>query len=490
MQRLAVFFFLLIWLDIRAQNLIFPQRNYQIHQFEKAIVTTDSIVHTSIQPQTTFLSGVDRNDLESLLHLKQRKTWIGRKLFSENLIQQKHEDLFLTLDPLYNLQLGRDEFTGENLFQNTRGVIVNGEINKKLQFFTTFYENQGVFPAYLSNFIQVNNVFPGNGRVKTFGPTGYDFAMASGMISFNAFDWLNIQFGNHKNFIGNGYRSLLLSDNSFNYPHLKLIAKSKNNKWVYQSIYASLINLQRLLATTSSEPQFQRKAATFHYLSFKPNSKFSVGLFEGIIWQRRNDEGSIPFNWNFVNPIWGFNSAFTGFDRHQTNNTLGLNFAYIPVKPVELYGQALFAELDLDKIAWQAGFKYFDAFTLKNFTIQGEININEGMNYQIEKNLYLSYFHYNQPLGFTIEEFGAELLGVIKYNFKGVYVNAINSYSPSRNFFMNELGYRFNKFTGLGIGVFYARRMRVEDSFGYLFGSSNWMGIKISTNINNYYLDF
>src|SRR5690606_29042290 len=101
-------------------------------------------------------------------------------------------------------------------------------------------------------------------------------------------------------------------------------------KIYYQSVFAQLTNLNRLAATSSTEPQFERKAGTFHIIDFKPFSKFSLALFEGIIWQRRNAEGSLPVNANFFNPIPFFNSAVNGFDTHFKNHLLGM---YFKIKP-------------------------------------------------------------------------------------------------------------------------------------------------------------
>jgi hypothetical protein len=45
---------------------------------------------------------------------------------------------------------------------------------------------------------------------------------ARGYVNINALNYFNITFGHDKNFIGNGYRSMFLSDNSAPYLFLKL----------------------------------------------------------------------------------------------------------------------------------------------------------------------------------------------------------------------------------------------------------------------------
>jgi hypothetical protein len=45
------------------------------------------------------------------------------------------------------------------------------------------------------------------------------------------------------NFIGDGYRSLLLSDNSFNYPYLKIVAKFWHIN--YMVLYSQMMDINR-----------------------------------------------------------------------------------------------------------------------------------------------------------------------------------------------------------------------------------------------------
>ena len=51
-----------------------------------------------------------------------------------------------------------------------------------------------------------------------------------------------MQFGHGKHFIGDGYRSLFLSDNSFNYPFLRI--ETKLGKLQYTNLYAELQDIQ------------------------------------------------------------------------------------------------------------------------------------------------------------------------------------------------------------------------------------------------------
>ena len=48
--------------------------------------------------------------------------------------------------------------------------------------------------------------------IKHLKTTGYDYFDARGYFTFNVTKYIDVAFGYDKNFIGNGYRSLFLSD--------------------------------------------------------------------------------------------------------------------------------------------------------------------------------------------------------------------------------------------------------------------------------------
>ena len=48
-----------------------------------------------------------------------------------------------------------------------------------------------------------------------------DLYYSSGYINYNINSFFDIQLGHGKNFIGDGYRTMFISDNSFNYPYFE-----------------------------------------------------------------------------------------------------------------------------------------------------------------------------------------------------------------------------------------------------------------------------
>ncbi|MEZ4949695.1 MAG: hypothetical protein R2784_09955 [Saprospiraceae bacterium] len=89
-------------------------------------------------------------------------------------------------------------------------------------------ESQAAFPSFIDNFENKFNSIPGAGNPKPYNSSifnisnGYDFFTAQAYLGFNLTRHLGVQFGHGKHFIGNGYRSSLLSDFANNYYFLKL----------------------------------------------------------------------------------------------------------------------------------------------------------------------------------------------------------------------------------------------------------------------------
>ena len=109
----------------------------------------------------------------------------------------------------------------EMLFVNTRGIVARGLIAHKIGFYTYLADNQERAPTFVQNKINTFRAVPGAGFYKTFKTTGVDYLDGRGGVTFNIAKFVDFQFGYDKQFLGNGYRSLYLSDYANNYLILK-----------------------------------------------------------------------------------------------------------------------------------------------------------------------------------------------------------------------------------------------------------------------------
>lgn len=363
--------------------------------------------------------------------------WITSKLYSEHLIQLRKPDFQLDVDPLFDFAYGR-QFTAagggdvHNLYSNTRGFSLSAKIGKHVYAHTDFRENQARFPNYINHFVDSLGVVPGSGRVKEFKGDAYDFSMAGAYVGIEAADWLSINFGHGKQFVGDGYRSLLLSDNAFNYPYASYILRfGKESRWQYRYNIALMQNLDRLPAGDTPESIFKRKYMSYSYLSYKPVPRFEIGLYESVIWKGHDDTtGTEPFNFTALNPIPLVNTGVYGFDNAGANPLLGLNLAWQPLDFVRIYGQLMLDDPGSAQYGYQAGFKMYKL--LSRIDLRLEYNEVLAGAYAAEVPLQ-GYTNSNQPL---VHPYGAgfrELNAEVNYFFKRWYAAFEYSYSTYDN---------------------------------------------------------
>lgn len=395
---------------------------------------------------------------------EESRSLLYRKLKQESLfiVNDTTDKFYLTFDPLFNFEAGRDfaDKTGERLYKNTRGFLIRGDIGKNLSFETSFYENQATYVKYIDNYIASTNklfpqtanytydVIPGQGRAKAFKKNGYDYAMASGYVSYSPCKTVNIQVGHGKHFVGDGYRSLLLSDNSFNYPYARITTTYKNIQ--YTNLYTSFMNLTEGGVKTPryTERLFQKKTGNFQMLSVNFLHHIQLGLFQGMIWEAADSTNRQHVNFNTFDPLIGVNSVVYGL--HNKNNVLlGATLKLKITNSFSLYGQCMLDDDIKKKYGYQVGFKYFDLFTIKNLHVQGEFNTIRPYAYAAN-NPEQSYTHYNQALAHPLGANFYEAIGFINYKVHDFFVEIKMNYaikgvdSSSINFggniFKSDLG--------------------------------------------------
>jgi len=140
--------------------------------------------------------------------------------------QVKAKGFLLKVNPIVYFGGGRDLAQQKITFENRRGIALSGQINDKVYFYSDILESQAVFPSYVKNYIDKFNAVPGNGFFKRYNSSvieslrGYDFLNATAYINVNVSKNIGLEFGNNNQFLGNGRRSLLLSDFTNNYLYL------------------------------------------------------------------------------------------------------------------------------------------------------------------------------------------------------------------------------------------------------------------------------
>lgn len=411
---------------LKAQQKNVPLNRFFSQEVERAYIgDSTEFIHMASKPYLE--SQLDISRVEGLRKDTTKVYFTGAgKLFKQHLFSIKKDDYFLAIDPLFDFSYGDDlsdttAYATRKLFMNQRGLQFIGDIGKQFSFQTSFYETQTLVPLYLQRQVSASGVFPGFGRTKVYKVSGFDFGMSNGWVSYTPRSWINIQFGQGKNFIGNGYRSLLLSDAAFSYPYIKTLLTSTNKKWQYSAMYTSLQTLERLPKGEVPEALFKRKGGSFNYLSWVPTPGIEFGFFEGIIWERYDSTGTKPQPYGGYIPVIGVNTLLNGYGN--VNHVItGLNARIRITKHSFAYGQFVTDAISSGRFGYQLGLKYFD-LGVKNLDVQVEWN-------SLASNLYTSHYslqsyaHMNQPLGHPSGPATQELVAIANYR-KHRYIGQI-----------------------------------------------------------------
>ncbi len=476
---------------------------------ERGLAEPDSSIHSSVKPYIHFYSPKYIHVADSYKVFKYIKDdLLLDKIFNDNLINVKNKEnkYRFSINPFLNLEIGRDfsDTLSRNLYNNGRGFIANGYIGKKFYFETMVAETQSLFPNYIETENKNSLVVPGQGRWKVFKTRGFDYAFSSGFISCQITKNINIQAGHGKQKIGNGYRSLFLSDNAFNYPYVRVTQQWFKGRVQYTNIYASLMNLDSASAKSPpyTELLFQKKAASFQYLSINFTKRINIGFFQGLIWQAA-DRNNVPhFDWQYFNPVIFTNLAFYGLN-NKNNILIGSDFNFKLSKTISLYGQIMADDLSTRNGGWgyQLGARYFNAFKIKKLFLQGEYNSVSETAYTNPSTSNLadqSFSHYNQNLAYTPNN-GKELILISDYKFKRLFFSAKYNYQSftlnNNNFYTNNIfnfkvGYTINTAYNANVSLGYS--YRTQDFFGTTLGNNNTSYVYASFKINLYnaYFDF
>ncbi len=411
---------------LSAQHTNLMYHPFEYNQLEAGLNNLDIEFHTAVKPYRAAELKQHVN-LDSLLFIpnyrsKFARSFIGRRLFKEDLLYVETNDFQLYANPAFNFQYGRNFTPGENSYFNTRGFQVRGNIGKMFSFYTDFYENQAGFVNYIKAWIDSNRVIPGMGRTKAFKEASYDYAFATGYINFTPVKYVSFELGHGKHFIGDGYRSLFLSDNSFNYPYLKISTQVWKIKYV--NIWAEF---QDNTPSVNADNVNFKRYGTFHYLSVQPTRYLTLGFFESIIWSGTDSTGNVRgFDVNYLNPIIFYRPIEYGLGSAD-NALMGFSIQLRPHDQHQIYGQIIIDEFLLshflgkpqkgwraNKQGFQVGYKYFHMFGVKNLNFQTEFNYVRPYTYQHYR-INSSYSHYSQPLAHPLGASFWEALAFLRY---------------------------------------------------------------------------
>jgi len=400
-----------------------------------AVEEMDSLIRAN-SPDAPTLTSIDQYNMERYLlanseWAKPRPYFSSKKPLGAfytnpaNFYEVNTKDFFLAINPMIQYQYSKEKNNSQSLFYNSRGVSLRGMIGRKVGFDIYITDNQERDPLYVQQFIDSRKAVPGARFYKNFKAAGgVDYFDNRGSISINATKYIDIQFGYDKNFIGNGARSLLLSDFSGNALFLKL--NTRIWKFNYENLFMELIP-DALRAGGNS--LLSRKYFRMNYLTLNATKWLNVGVFDAVMFGRKD-----RFDFQYMIPVLFLRPAESDIGS-KDNAMVGLTVKANVKKTVQLYGQLMLDEFKLselksnrgwwgNKYGYQLGVKYVDAFGIKNLDVQLEDNRIRPFTFSHFDSVG-SYTHYNQPLAHPLGAGFQEYIGIVRYQpIKKLYIEA------------------------------------------------------------------
>lgn len=248
--------------------------------------------------------------------------------------------------------------------------------------------------------------------------SGYVFQRSELIVAYQPHRIFTFLGGYGKNFFGEGYRSLFLSDNAANYPFLKIETAFAGIKYV---------NLYSIWNDNSVNPANksldQMKFSATHYLSWNIIREINLSIFETVIWQAKDSLANRGFDLHYLNPLVFYRPV--EYNMGSSDNVLlGASLNVKPNKHHCFYSQLLLDEFLLSQIKsgnkwWgnkygiQIGYKTNSLLKQKLYA-QIEFNVVRPFTYS-HKYSVQNYGHLNASVAHPIGANFYELLNIINY---------------------------------------------------------------------------
>jgi hypothetical protein len=410
-----------------------------------------------------------------------------------------------TLDPYIDAGIGKSSEKDNALTNFSAGINMQAVFNNKFSFNLGVITNVNQYPKYLDSVIfskydhfnlsSNKYIIPGENAGKLNNNNRFTYTNFNFNLTYTPNKYFLIAGGYGKNFLGDGYRSLLLSDNSNNSPYLRLQARLW--KLTYNVLYNRYTN--NFWYNVDGKPQ--PKYSTIHYLGFS-TKKFQIGLFDEVTWLAKDTNFTRGFDMQYLNPLI-FIRPLEFTVGSPDNAMIGFNLKYKIYKKGYIYGQLALDDLNFKESLDEHEQNYGNKYALQLGIWNNDIFNVSGLSWRVEwngvrpyvyghgvgGNISLNYTHYYQSL---TEPFGAnfnEFISLFNYTngrWYGVLENLYTirgenpglPYNNGEDLWGGENGVpRSGSKTLQGIKTKYSYNQLTA---GYLINPANRLGIEAS----------
>jgi hypothetical protein len=352
-----------------------------------------SEAHTAVRPYstTTLRATIQADSLLPKARLGKLDTWAGRMNGRK-----------FRWGPLLEAGGGYEGGTASgSRYRAGAGFWADLDAGSKLNFHFDAQAWGEQLPAYLDTIARSTQVTAGEGYA--YGDdqqvTHYDW---SGHVSWDPHKYFNFTLGRGKNSFGDGHRSLILSDEAWSYPYLKI------STTVWRIKYVNLFSMMDDIRGAGGDPsKYQKKYSSMHYLSWNATERINFSIFEAIMWSAGDDTYPRGFDVNYLNPIIFYRPV--EFQLGSPDNALlGFGGSVKAGKHVLFYTQFMLDEFLLEQVrsgngwyankqAVQIGVNAHEAFKVPGLHLRAEWNYIRPFMYT-HSDTRQNYAHMAQPL--------------------------------------------------------------------------------------------
>lgn len=437
MKKLLFSGALLLTFLVNAQSSDYPLGHPAYLHLDKFSAQSGSRLWTKIKPysrQKAIDAIGSKEDFRFDYMRLDSREWSGDSTLSKrpfgrfyryrtDLYAVEDEGFDLHVNPVMHFRVGKDSNLGSMLFENNRGMEFRARIDDRIALYSMISENQTLFPDYINQYRMRNGAIPGEGFWKAYGDNGAtDFFRAEGYLDVGATEHVSVQVGFGRHFIGDGQRSLILSDFGNRYPYVRL--ETEVWKIKYTNLFAQLVGEAAYDPDGNlGNEEFPQKFMAMHHLDINVTDNLNVGFFESVIFGEPDSLGG-GVKLQYLNPVI-FYRALEQQDGSPDNVIIGMDFNWDLWQTLTLYGQLVIDEMIFSEVfsgdqwvgnkqGYQLGAKYFDAFGIENLMLQGELNAVRPYVYA-HSDFFTNYTHYNMPLAHPQGANFRELIGKVDY---------------------------------------------------------------------------
>ncbi|NPA67369.1 MAG: hypothetical protein GXO50_02045, partial [Chlorobi bacterium] len=278
---------------------------------------------------------------------------------------------------------------------------------------TDIFAAQSEFPSFLNYLPEKYGIVPYYGKYNSKDGSEVNYFSWTGDIIFNAGEHIKFSAGRNKFFIGNGYRSLFLSDNSNASPYIKAEINVWKIKYIWTVLKLSDINLSASAVQTYPVKLYD-KAAFIHYLSLNITKRINFDFFEAIVTNPYDLDGRRSnYDLTYFNPVIFYRSA-EFYEGSSDNSIIGAGLNIRAGKSTFIYSQFILDDLLIsslkdgsgwwgNKFGLQTGIKSYNTLNIKGLFSRFEFNAvrpytySHGEAYTTDGIADLNYGSYLQP---------------------------------------------------------------------------------------------